>query len=110
MAQVAGKSFVKSLYDFSFSNLVTIKVIRSLYIVVTVLYSLAAIGAFVVFIAQGGLGILIAIVFVPLLYLVYLTIARIVMEMFLVVFRMGDDVRMIRDQRTLGGTPRPPTP
>ena len=93
--------FLKSLYDFSFSSFVTSKIIRGLYIVTTVLYSLVALLFFIDFARSGSLGLVVAIVLVPLGYLLFLTAARVVLELVMVVFRIGEDLRVIRD----GGTP-----
>ena len=99
------KGFLKSLYDFSFSSFVTSKVVRVLYIIITILYSLGAIGLFIELISRGGASVVVAIIVVPLGYLLYLTLARIGLEFIIVVFRIGEDVRIIRDTRTASEEP-----
>jgi len=99
-ATAVTRGFLKSLYDFSFSNFITSKVIRLVYIIITILYSLGAIIGFIGLLARGGIGIPIAIIGVPLVYLLYLALARIMMEFIMVVFRIGEDVRTIRDIST----------
>jgi Domain of unknown function (DUF4282) len=93
------KSFIRSLYDFSFSSLVTLRVIRVLYVVVTALYSLAAVVAFVGLLARHTTtDILVAFVGVPIAYFIYLLFARIMFEILMVVFNIGKDVRAIRER------------
>ena len=93
------KGLLKSLYDFSFSSLVTPKVVRILYVIITILYSHGAIGLFIDLVSKGGPYVVAAIIVVPLGYLLYLTLARISLEFIIVVFRIGEDVRDIRDAR-----------
>lgn len=93
------KGFLRSLYDFSFSSFITLRVIRALYVLITILYTLGAIVAFVtLLVAHTVLTIIIAIVAVPIGYLIYLTIARISLEVLMVVFNIGKDVRAVREQ------------
>jgi hypothetical protein len=101
------KGFLKSLYDFKFSVFVTSKVVRALYIIITILYSLGAVASFIEFARRGGVGIILAIIVVPLGYLLYLTLARMLLEFIIVVFRIGEDVRALRDLRpaTQAATP-----
>ena len=96
--------FLKSLYDFNFSSFVTSKIIRGLYIVTTVLYSLVALLFFLDFARSGNFGIVLAVIVVPLAYLLFLTSARVALEFIMVVFRIGEDLRVIRDGGTPNGT------
>jgi hypothetical protein len=106
-----GKGFFRSLYDFSFSSLVTLRVIRVLYVLITIVYSLGALIAFVGLLAQHkGPDVAIAIVGVPIAYFLYLTIARITFEVLMVVFNIGKDVRAIREngETSIGPNAMPP--
>jgi hypothetical protein len=94
------KSFFRSLYDFSFGTFVTSRVLKVLYGLVVILYSLTAVVAFLLLLIKGGvIGIVLAIVFVPLLYFIYLVVTRLLFESLMVVFRIGDDVRAIAQRR-----------
>jgi len=100
MSSDEARGLLKSLFDFKFTSLITIKIIRFVYALIVVLYSLGALAFFVVSLARGGAaGVFIAFIVVPLAYLVYLILIRIWMEILIVVFRIGDDVHAIR----LGG-------
>jgi Domain of unknown function (DUF4282) len=91
--------FIRSLYDFSFSSFVTLRVIRVLYVLITILYSLAAVIVFIgVLVQHKPADIVAAIILVPIGYLIYLTFARIAMEILMVLFNIGKDVRSIRER------------
>jgi|SRR5580658_430950 hypothetical protein len=93
------KGFIRSLYDFSFSSLVTMRVIRVLYALITIIYSLAAVITFAVLLVRHTpVDIVLAIIVVPLAYLIYLTIARITLEVLMVIFNIGKDVRTLRER------------
>jgi len=103
MSTGEAKGLLGSLFDFSFTNLITIKIIRFVYALIVILYTLAALGFFIAGLASGStIGVFAALILVPIGYLVYLILARIGMEILIVVFRIGDDVRAIR---TGGGLP-----
>jgi hypothetical protein len=98
-AALEGKGFIRSLYDFSFSSLVTLRVIRVLYVLITILYTLAAVIIFAgLLIKHTAAGVVIAIVGVPIAYFIYLTCARIALEVLMIVFNIGKDVRAIRER------------
>jgi hypothetical protein len=98
-ASLEGKSFIRSLFDFSFSSFVTLRVIRVLYVLITVLYTLVALAVFISLLAQHTAGSVVgAIIGVPIAYFIYLTIARISLEVLMVIFNIGKDVRRIRER------------
>ncbi|MGI9022195.1 MAG: DUF4282 domain-containing protein [Acidimicrobiales bacterium] len=104
------KGLFKSLYDFNFSSLITTKVIRFVYALVVVVYSLVAIGLFILGLASGeASGVFGSLIVVPIAYLLYLVFTRIWMEFLIVVFRIGEDIRAIR-VGGIGGAPPPPPP
>ena len=102
------KGFFRSLYDFSFASFITGRVLKVLYGLVVALYSLFAVLTFFLLLVKGSaIGIVLAIVFVPLLYLVSLIGARVSFELLMVVFRIGDDVRQIAERTAPTGTSGP---
>lgn len=97
MSSDEAKGLLKSLFDFQFTSLISTKIIRFVYALLVVLYSIGAVILFVAALVGGGaFGIVMAFLVIPLGYLVYLTLIRIWMEVLIVVFRMGDDVHAIR--------------
>jgi len=107
------KGFFRSLYDFGFTSLITTKIIRFLYLLVVIAYSLVAVLFFISAIVTGkAVGFVLAIIFVPIVYLIYLIWTRVLMEILIVIFRIGEDLHQIRraggGMGGGGGTPRQP--
>jgi hypothetical protein len=91
------KGFLGSLFDVSFSSFVTPTIIKVVYILVMILGGLGALG----FVAEGFavsviFGIITLIIIAPLIYIVELALWRIALEIFMVIFRMSDDIHAMR--------------
>lgn len=98
------KGFLKSLYDFKFESFVAMRLLRVLYIIITIVYSLAALIFFIASLASGkALSIVVAIIVIPLGYLIYLAFARVTIEVMMVIFRIGADVRSIANRGSGAG-------
>jgi hypothetical protein len=99
--QQSGAGFFKSLFDFGFTSLITTKIIKVVYIIITIFNSVgAAFGLLFALITMARvpiLGILLLIV-VPVLWLIYMIIARIFLEGVIIVFRIGEDVQKIANR------------
>jgi len=96
------------LYDFSFSSFNTLRVIRILYVLITIVYSLGAVIVLTGLLLKHTVAdIVFAIIVVPIGYLIYLTVARICLEVLMVIFHLGNDVRAIREGagRSTGSPP-----
>ena len=92
------KGFVGSLFDFSFQSMVTPKIIKVLYVLLTVFVGLWAL-IFTVWCfkhtgAVGGLFVL--IVLDPMYILLTLGVYRVVLEFIMVTFRIHEDVQALR--------------
>ncbi|MDQ6937032.1 MAG: DUF4282 domain-containing protein [Actinomycetota bacterium] len=92
----SGKGFFAALFDFSFTTFVTPKIVKVLYILITVGLALIYLALVVsAFANNGGAGVLV-LIFGALGYLVYLAFARVVLEFYMAVFRIADDVQAMR--------------
>lgn len=103
--KVDHKGFFAALFDFSLTSFVTLKFLKLIYIVVTVLVCLGTVGAFFAFVLQGGVGILIGVIFVPLVGLLYLIIARVYVELIAVLFRIGENTSIMAAALSGGTVP-----
>jgi uncharacterized membrane protein len=75
------KSFIESLFDFSFNNFVAIRVIGILYIISISLISLICAGLIFSTLASGDLSrILGVLIFAPLVWIFYVILIRIGLE------------------------------
>jgi len=93
------KGFLGSLFDFSFTSLVTPKIIRVLYILFTIWTALVGVILLVVGFETGGMagGLFTLIIVEPVFVLLTLGIYRVVLEAFMVVFRIYEETKKIRE-------------
>lgn len=120
----ARDGFFSSLFDLSFSRLVTTRVIKVLYILLLIVIGLGLLGFIIAAIASGGAGAIIAALIAgPLVALLYVVYARVFLEIILAIFRILETNREIaflqRQQLAVlqastsppgGAPPPPPTP
>jgi Domain of unknown function (DUF4282) len=93
------KGFVGSLFDFGFNSFVTPKVVKVLYVLIMAGLALAEIGYLLFAFRESTIfGIISLVILCPLTFLVYLALWRILLELFIVIFRISDDLRSIRER------------
>ena len=93
------RGFVGSLFDFSFSSFVTPKIIKVLYVLFTIWTALIGITILIVGFKTGGLagGLFTLIIIEPIFLLLTLGIYRVVLEAFMVIFRIYEETKKIRE-------------
>ncbi len=91
------KSFFSMLFDISFSEFITLKVIRVIYIIGLVLVGLFAIFGIISSIigASRSPVSLLGIIVVPLIALVYIILLRLGLELTAVIFRIGQNTTIM---------------
>jgi Domain of unknown function (DUF4282) len=107
------KGFLSSLFDVSFSSLITTRVIKVLYILSMIVIGLGTLFFIVAGFAQSGGSGIVALIVAPLLALLYLIYARVLLEVVICLFRiMETNAEMASLQRAAAGpgTPPPPPP
>ena len=94
------KGFVGSLFDFSFSSFVTPKIIKVLYVLFTIWTALVSLLILIVSFRTGGTvaGIFVLIVIVPIYVLLTLGVYRVILEAFMVVFRIYEETKKISER------------
>lgn len=106
----SAQSFLASLFDFSFNSFVTPKVVKVIYVLVMILTGLGTIGfAVTAFRLSTVFGIISLFILCPLFFLVEVALWRIVLELFIVIFRIADDLRLIRVRGDLSPGSAEPT-
>ena len=90
-----GKGFFTRLFDFSFETFVTTSIIKALYIIFIIGAGLGALVLFVSLATQGGASLVLGLVLAPLIFLLYTILARVYMEILIVVFRIAEDIAAI---------------
>jgi Domain of unknown function (DUF4282) len=97
--QTDARGFVASLFDFSFTSFVTPKVIKVLYALIMIGVALSAvIFIAIAFRANSFFGLISLFILAPLYFLVVMATYRIGLEFFMVMFRISEDVRAIRQR------------
>jgi len=96
------RSFLRALFDFGFTSFVTPKVIKALYVLITIGTVVSAlVFTIYVFKASTAFGIVTLVFADPLFILIVLAIYRIALEFFMVTFRVAEDVRALRERGNL---------
>jgi hypothetical protein len=98
--QSAGqKNFFAALFDFSFTSFINSRVIKILYVLVVIMTGLGAlVSTFAAFKVNGTFGLLTLVIVDPLYIIIVLTLWRVFLEALIVFFRMGEDVRALRER------------
>lgn len=108
------KGFFRSLFDLSFSSLVTPRIIKVVYVITLIGIGLLAI-LFIIsaFNVNSGFGAVTLLILAPIFSLVYIVYARVFLEFFLAIFRVAETnaelVSLKRIEMGLDGSP-PPEP
>jgi len=90
--------FLGALFDFGFTSFVTPKVIKVLYMLIVIGTVLSAlVFTIMVFEASVAFGVLTLVFGDPLFILIVLAIYRIILEFFVVTFRVAEDIRALRE-------------
>jgi hypothetical protein len=93
------KSFLSALFDFSFTSFVTTKIIKVVYVLILILASLYALGFTIYMFHLGAAaGLFTLIIGDPLFIVIVMAFWRLVLEAFIVVFRIAEDTRAIRER------------
>jgi hypothetical protein len=97
--QQGEKGFLGSLFDFSFSSFVTPKIIKVLYVLFTIWTALIGITILIIGFKTGGVagGLFTLIIIEPIFLLLTLGIYRVVLEAFMVIFRIYEETKKIRE-------------
>ena len=92
-------SFFASLFDFSFSRFVTLRLVKFLYVVSMILMVFVVIAVIIAGFTEAVSGVETVgyIVLAPILALLYLLIIRVSLEFVVVVFRIGETATEVRD-------------
>jgi hypothetical protein len=103
--QPGEKGFLGSLFDFSFSSFVTPRIIKVLYVLFTIWTGLIGITILIIGFRTGGLagGLFTLIIIEPIFLLLTLGIYRVVLEAFMVIFRIYEEMKKIREHNEAQG-------
>ena len=94
------RGFLGSLFDFSFTSMVTPKIIKVLYVLFTLWTAVVALFILVISFRTGGMagGLFVLIVIEPIFVLLMLGVYRVILEAFMVIFRIYEETVKIRER------------
>jgi hypothetical protein len=102
------KGFFGSLFDISFSSLITTKIIKVLYVLTLILIGLGYVFFTIsAFAADSGAGALVLFIVGPILSLFYVVYARVFLEIVIALFRIMESNVEIAGLLRSGGSPAP---
>ncbi|MCI0433601.1 MAG: DUF4282 domain-containing protein [Gemmatimonadetes bacterium] len=90
--------FLGSLFDFSFSNFITARLIKVLYALGLVVAGLCVMVMLTTAFGYGFMFGLLALLVAPILFLFIAMYMRVIMEVLIVVFRISENVARIADK------------
>jgi hypothetical protein len=97
--QADARGFLSALFDFSFTSFVTTRIIKVLYVLILVLTVISAlVYTVIVFSASRLFGFLVLVIGDPLFIIIVMAFWRLVLEAFVVVFRIAEDIRALRER------------
>jgi hypothetical protein len=98
------QSLLGSIFDLSFTEFITIRIIKLLFILGIIF---AAIGTLVLIVTgfSNGIGAgIVSLILSPLIFLIYVLLARISCEMILVIFRIAENTGRLVEQGNRGSS------
>ena len=96
------QGFLGSIFDLSFTEFITIRIIKFLFILGIIFAAIGTLLLIVTGFSNGiGAGIL-SLVLSPLIFLVYVLLARVSCEMIIVIFRIAENTGRLVDQGNRG--------
>jgi Domain of unknown function (DUF4282) len=89
--------FLPTLFDATFNRLLTVRLVRVLYLLALVSITTYGFIALFLGIGQGGITALLSVVVVPSLALLVLGLVRVALEALVVIFRMGEQTERMSE-------------
>lgn len=103
------KGFFAALFDFGFTSFITLKFLKVIYGVLTVLVLLVGLVFLLAGLSKGGGTAVLSLVGAPVVTLLYLVFIRISMEVIALFFRIGENTSVMATALA-GQTPPPAGP
>ncbi len=95
------KGFLASIFDFSFKEVVTTRVIKILFVIMIIFAGLAALSILIVGFMKSAVAGIVSLIFAPLIFFLYVLFARIWCEIIMVMFRIAENTGQMVEQGKL---------
>jgi hypothetical protein len=89
------KGFLSRLFDFSFQSFITTSVVRIIYILLVGFSALGALAFVGVAATNGAAGLIVGLLIAPVVFLLYVMMSRIWLELVIVIFRIAENIDVI---------------
>ena len=99
------KGFFAGLFDLSFTEFITLRIIKCLFILAIIGSGIFALVVLVSLINEGGINILFAFIAAPIVFFLYILGARMWLELIIVLFRIADNTTQLVEQGKSESTP-----
>ena len=95
---MGNKGFFGSLFDLSFTEFVTTRIIKVLFVLAIIGSGIGALAVLIGGIASGGAQAFISIILAPIVFLLYVVLAGIWLEVIIVLFRIAENTGKLVEQ------------
>ena len=95
---MAEKGFLGSLFDLSFTEFITTRVIKVLFILAIIVAAIVAFVMIVSAFAAGALSGIVVLIISPILFLLCVILARVWLELIIVIFRIAENTGRLAEQ------------
>jgi hypothetical protein len=92
-APTSDKSLIARIFDLSFSEYITPSIIKIVFVVGIIMSGFVSLAVFAGFASRGGGGVVLGLIFAPVVFFFYVLIARVVSEVYLILFRIEENTR-----------------
>ena len=91
--------FFKRLFDLSFKEFVTTKIVTFIFILAIIIGGLAAIGILIKGLSSGGAMAFVSLILAPIVFFLYVLFSRIWLEIVIVLFRIAENTTTLVEQK-----------
>jgi hypothetical protein len=95
-------SFISMLFDFSFTEFITTKLIRVLYMIGILLVGLWCVALLLSSFSLGAGAGIVALLIIPIPFIFGVAVLRVQLELVMVVFRIADNTAAMAEGRAAG--------
>lgn len=92
------KGFFTQLFDFSFSEFITAKIIKFIFILGLILSGIATLGIIISAFSQSVMFGIFALILSPLIFLIYIILLRVSLEVIMVIFRISENIEKLAEE------------
>ncbi len=87
------QDFFGALFDFSFKEFITTKIIKIIYAIGILGAGIGAIGVIIKGFGAGAFAGILALIVSPIVFIIYTILIRVWLEVVIVLFRISEDIR-----------------